>query len=92
MKKNELISLISEDTKINKSIIKEVVDSMCNNIMKSLINDENVYLVGFGSFSVIDRKARKGRNPQTGKEIFIEAMKSPKFKFSQTLKDKLNNK
>ncbi|MGD8663051.1 MAG: HU family DNA-binding protein, partial [Desulfobacterales bacterium] len=65
----------------------EVVDCVFSSITQSLKKGEDVSLVGFGSFKVIKRKARKGRNPLTGEEIMIKATKAPKFTPGKALKD-----
>jgi DNA-binding protein HU-beta len=56
-------------------------------VQNALSNGDNVTLVGFGAFSVMSRAARKGRNPQTGREIFIPASKAPKFRAGKGLRD-----
>lgn len=61
-------------------------------ITETLVNEDKVQLVGFGSFEVIKRAARKGKNPQIGEEIKIPTSKAPKFKAGQTLKDSVNKR
>ena len=80
MNKAELVSAIATDAGVSKSVASKVLDSMINNVTKSLKKGKKVTLVGFGTFSVIKRKARTGRNPQTGKEIKIPARKVAKFR------------
>jgi len=80
MNKAELVSAIATDAGVSKSVASKVLDSMINNVTKSLKKGKKVTLVGFGTFSVIKRKARTGRNPQTGKEIKIPAKKVAKFR------------
>jgi len=59
-------------------------------IQDNLVNGNKIQLIGFGTFEVRDRAARKGRNPQTGKEITIPATKNPAFKSGKALKDSVN--
>jgi len=80
MNKAELVSAIAADAGVTKSVASKVLDSMINNVTESLKKGDKVTLVGFGTFSVIKRKARTGRNPQTGKEIKIPARKVAKFR------------
>ena len=80
MNKAELISAIATDAGVSKSVASKVLDSVINNVTESLKKGDKVTLVGFGTFSVIKRKARTGRNPQTGKEIKIPARKVAKFR------------
>jgi len=80
MNKAELISAIATDAGVSKSVASKVLDSVINNVTESLKKGDKVTLVGFGTFSVTKRKARTGRNPQTGKEIKIPARKVAKFR------------
>ena len=80
MNKAELISAIATDAGVSKSVASKVLDSMINNVTESLKKGKKVTLVGFGTFSVTKRKARTGRNPQTGEEIKIPAKKVVKFR------------
>ena len=80
MNKAELVSAIAADAGVTKSVASKVLDSMINNVTESLKKGDKVTLVGFGTFSVTKRKARTGRNPQTGKEIKIPARKVAKFR------------
>ena len=71
------------------------MNAFCDVVKKELSNkkgDKKVQLVGFGTFEVAERKARKGRNPLTGESIKIKASKSPKFKPGKALKDAVNSK
>ncbi len=80
--------LVNEVTKIvnTKKEAKETVDCIFSTIIKALKKKDTVSLVGFGTFKVVQRNARKGRNPQTGKEIKIKAKKVPKFVAGKALK------
>ncbi len=83
--------LVNEVAKIvsTKKVAQETVECMISSITKALRNGEDVALSGFGSFKVIKRKARKGRNPNTGEEIEIRATKAPKFAPGKALKEAL---
>ena len=80
MNKKDLIGAIAAEAKLTKADAKKALDSIINVTTASLKKGDRVALVGFGSFSVIKRAARKGRNPQTGKEIKISARKVVKFR------------
>ncbi|HMK06311.1 MAG TPA: HU family DNA-binding protein, partial [Flavobacterium sp.] len=69
----------------------EVIDSFTNSIIATLKKGDTVTLVGFGTFSVSQRAARNGRNPQTGETIKIKASKVPKFKSGKDFKDTIGN-
>jgi DNA-binding protein HU-beta len=80
MNKAELIDMIAKDSGISKTQANEALDSFTNTVVASLKKGDRVTLVGFGTFSVSERAARNGRNPQTGEVIKIKARKVPKFK------------
>lgn len=80
MNKAELIEAMSSSAGISKADAKKALDAFINTTSGALMKNDRVALVGFGSFSVSQRSARKGRNPQTGKEIQIAAKKVVKFK------------
>jgi len=84
--------LINEVAKVvgSKKMAQEAVDTVFSSITKALKKKDAVTLVGFGSFKVSKRKARKGRNPQTGAAIKIAARKVPKFVPGKALKDAVN--
>lgn len=90
MNKNDLISSVAADTGLSKADATKAVDAVFDNIEKSLKRGSEVRLVGFGTFSVTDRKASTGRNPRTGETIQIAASKQPKFKAGKGLKDAVN--
>ena len=90
MNKQELIENIAESADITKAAAGRALDSMIDSITDSLKQGDSVVLVGFGTFSVRDRAARTGRNPQTGEEIQIKAAKVPAFKAGKALKDAVN--
>ena len=86
MNKVELIAKIAETNEITKKKATESVDMVLSAIKDVMAEGENVKLSGFGSFEVVDRPARTGRNPQDGTPIEIAAYKAPKFKASSALK------
>jgi len=85
MNKGELIDAVAKDVGISKAMAEKVLNSIIDTVTKSLKKGNKVSLVGFGTFSIVNRKARKGRNPQTGKEIEIPAKKVVKFKVGANL-------
>ena len=88
MTKAELVEKMAKDAKISKVAAATALDSLMEGITKALKKkDGKVTLVGFGTFSKTRRKARKGRNPQTGEEIKIKAANVVKFKAGKKLKD-----
>ncbi|UPT68379.1 MAG: HU family DNA-binding protein [Sphingobacteriales bacterium JAD_PAG50586_3] len=89
MNKAELIDAIAAESKLSKADSKKALDAFVSATTKALKKGDRVALVGFGSFSVAKRAARKGRNPQTGKEIKIAAKKVVKFKAGTELSDKV---
>ncbi|MCK9451066.1 MAG: HU family DNA-binding protein [Bacteroidales bacterium] len=80
MNKAELIDAMALEADLTKADAKKALDAFINATTKALKDGDRVALVGFGSFSISKRAARKGRNPQTGKEINIAAKKVVKFK------------
>ena len=89
MNKAELVEAMASDAKISKADAKRALDAFITTTTKALKKGDRVALVGFGSFSVSKRAARKGRNPQTGKEIKIAAKKVVKFKAGADLSSKV---
>jgi len=86
MTKAELIASIGKEAKISKASAEKALNAFTNTVMKALKNGDKLALTGFGTFSVAKRRARAGRNPQTGKEIKIPATKVAKFKAGNLLK------
>ena len=86
MTKTELVEKMAKDAKVTKAAAGKALDSFVDGVKKALKKGDKVTLIGFGTFSVTQRKARKGRNPQTGKEIKIAARKAPKFSAGKALK------
>lgn len=89
MNKAELIEAIASNAKISKADAKKALDGFIDATTKALKKGDRVALVGFGSFSVTKRAARKGRNPQTGKEITIKAKNVVRFKAGAELSTKV---
>lgn len=87
MNKTELITAMSEKAQISKKDAEKALTAFTNVVSDVLVNGDKVQLVGFGTFEVVERAARTGRNPQTGEPIEIAASKSPKFKAGKALKD-----
>ena len=92
MNKSELIAAVADKTGETKKNAEASLDAFIDVVTESLIKGDKVQLVGFGSFEVRKRAARKGRNPQTKEEIKIPASKAPVFKAGKALKDLVNEK
>ena len=86
MTKAELIVSVGREAKISKASAEKAVNAFTNTVMKALKKGDKLALTGFGTFSVAKRRARAGRNPKTGKEIKIPAMRVAKFKAGNLLK------
>jgi DNA-binding protein HU-beta len=89
MNKAQLIDAMAENAGLTKADAKKALDGFINATSDALSKGDRVALVGFGSFSISERKARTGRNPQTGKEISIPAKNVVKFKAGAELSDKV---
>lgn len=87
MNKSDLINSVAEKSELTKKDATKAVDAVLETIMDTLKDGEKVQLIGFGTFEVRDRAARKGRNPQTGEEIQIPASKVPAFRAGKALRD-----
>ena len=92
MNKTDLIAAIAAKTGETKKSAEATVNAFVEVVTESLVKGDKVQLVGFGSFEVRKRAARKGRNPQTKEEIKIPASKAPVFKAGKALKDLVNKK
>ncbi len=90
MNKNDLVAAVADSTGLSKSDAGKAVDAVFEEITTALTNDDEVRLVGFGSFSVANRAASQGRNPRTGEPMQIPASRQPKFKAGQGLKQAVN--
>ncbi len=87
MTKAELVATMGKEAKISKASAEKSLQSFTNAVTKALKKGDKLTLTGFGTFSVTKRKARLGRNPQTGKEIKIPAARVAKFKAGSLLKN-----
>lgn len=92
MNKSELIEKIAGAADLSKADAERALNATTETITKALKKGENVQLIGFGSFSVVKRSARKGRNPQTGETIKIKASKAPKFTPGKAFKEAIGGK
>lgn len=90
MNKSELVAALAEKTGATKKSAETYLNALVEVITDELKNDGKIQLVGFGTFEVRKRAARKGRNPQTKEEIKIPASKAPIFKAGKALKDTVN--
>ena len=86
MTKAELIERVAKDCKCSKALAEKAINSCTDNVTKALKKKQKITLTGFGTFSVSRRKARKGRNPQTGAVITIKAANVPKFRPGKELR------
>lgn len=89
MNKGELVDSIAEKADISKAKAQAALNSFIEETGSALKKGDKVALIGFGTFSVGERSARKGRNPQTGKEIDIPAKRTIKFKAGKELQEKM---
>ncbi len=87
MHKIDLVKAIAEQTGFLQKDAGLLVDTFIDNVKKALKKGEKITLIGFGTFSVVDTKAKIGRNPQTGKEIKIPASRKIKFSVGKNLKE-----
>ena len=90
MNKNDLVSAVADSTAMSKADSAKAVEGVFDAISGALSSGGDVRIVGFGTFSVVNRKATTGRNPRTGQAIQIQASKQPKFKAGKGLKDAVN--
>jgi nucleoid DNA-binding protein len=87
MTKQDLVEIMAKACTISKNQANDCLNMILDEIAKSLKKGQDVVLTGFGTFSVVKRKARTGINPKTGQKINIPARKAPKFKAGKSLKD-----
>ena len=87
MNKEDITEFVASCAGVSKAVAKRCIDCYHKAIQGALKKEQSVNFVGFGTFSVANRKARKGRNPRTGKEIKIAAKKVPKFTAGKAFKD-----
>ena len=90
MNKAELVAAIAEKTELSKKDSEKALKAFIDVVTEELKKGEKIQLVGFGTFEVVERAAREGRNPQTGETMPIPASKAPKFKAGKQLKDEVN--
>ena len=90
MKKDELITFVSESADISKKSAGNVIGAVIEGITSALEKGDSISLIGFGSFKVVERAAREGRNPSTGKKMQIPASKGIKFTPGVNLKERVN--
>lgn len=87
MNKTDLVNQVASKTGMTKKDVEKVVNAFFSSVEGALKEGDKVQLIGFGTFEVRDRQARKGRNPQTGEEITIAATRVPAFKAGKALKE-----
>jgi len=87
MNKAALIDYVADKAGLSKAAAQRAVEAVFGGIVETLKRGESVSIVGFGTFSVVERAPRKARNPRTGEEVQVPAMKAPKFKAGKTLKE-----
>ncbi len=92
MNKTDLVAAIAAKAELTKKDSEKALNAFIASVTEELKAGKKVQLVGFGTFEVSKRAARKGRNPQTKKEITIKASNAPKFKAGKALKDAVNTK
>ena len=90
MNKTELVAAIAANAELSKKDSEKALKAFIDVVTEELKKGEKVQLVGFGTFEVIERAAREGRNPLTGEKMKIKASKAPKFKAGKALKDMIN--
>lgn len=90
--KTELVASVAEKAGTTKKDAEKAINALFASVEEALAKKDKVQIIGFGTFEVKARQARKGRNPQTGKEITIPASKTPVFKAGKGLKDSVNTK
>lgn len=87
MNKTELIAAMAEKAEISKKDAEKALSAFTNVVADTLVDGDKVAITGFGTFEVVERAERQGRNPATGEPITIAASKSPKFKAGKAFKD-----
>ena len=87
MNKSELIAAVAKESKLTKTDSRKAVNAVFRNVIKTVARGERVELIGFGTFAKKNRKARDGRNPQTGEKMRIPAKKMPVFKPGKQFKE-----
>lgn len=90
MNKTELVAAMADKAEISKKDAEKALKAFTDVVAEELKKGEKIQLVGFGTFEVVAREARMGKNPQTGEAMPIAASKAPKFKAGKALKDMVN--
>ena len=90
--RNEFVGSIAQKADISQDDAKKVIKAFAETVTEALAQGDNLALIGFGTFEVRDRAARKGRNPRTGEEVQIPASKLPAFRPGKSLKEAVNKK
>lgn len=90
MNKGDLVKNMAEKSDMTRADAEKALNAFVESVEEALVAGDKVQLVGFGSFEVRERAERKGRNPQTKKEIVIKASRAPIFKVGKALKDMVN--
>lgn len=90
MTKTELIQEVAKKVKLPKKNVEAIIGATIDTILEKLNSGEKVIIAGFGTFSVVQRKARKGINPRTGERIEIPATRVPRFTVSKKMRDFIN--
>ena len=90
MNKTELVAGVAEKAGLTKKDAEKAVNALFDSVQQELVAGGKVQMIGFGTFEVKERAARKGRNPRTGEDIEIPASKNPVFKAGKALKDAVN--
>jgi len=88
--KTELVAKVAEQAGLTKKDAEKAVNALFASVEQALVAGDKVQMIGFGTFEVRERSARKGRNPQTGEVLEIAASKNPVFKAGKALKDAIN--
>ena len=90
MTKIEFVDAVAKETEWTKKDSEEAINAVVKVITNALVAGDKLSIVGFGTFEVVERAAREGRNPQTGESIMIKACKMPKFKPGKAFKELIN--
>ena len=90
MNKTELVKAIADKSELTQTDVAKFLDATLETITESLTNNEDVTLIGFGTFSLKERAERQGKNPQTGEPMTIKAARVPHLKFGKKVKEAVN--
>jgi DNA-binding protein HU-beta len=89
MKKDDLARFVSDNTSVNQKVAGETINALLEGISSALEKGDSISLIGFGSFKIVERSAREGRNPKTGEKLQIPASKAVKFTAGKALKQRV---